>query len=1030
MGWFGRAVDWVRGVPSSGQFTSDLPPARPIAVLLAEMAQASGRVSRAQALTVPAVLRGRNLICGEIAGLQLEQLTVGYRRVASRLLEQIDPEVANVVTLAQTIEDLLFEGRSWWRILARDVLGFPTACEHLDFSSVSLKPPAGRLPAPLPGGVDPHGAVIYVGGDTVPARDVLRFDSPNPGFLISAGPAVRRCILLDKAAENYANDPRAQEYFTPRDGVDPADDAVVEGMLNKWVDARRRRAAAYVPAALEYNSVDVMNPAELQLVQLQQRASLEIANSLGIDPEDLGISTTSRTYQNAIDRRRDRINSTLQPYMLAVANRLSMPDVTPVGDKVRFDLDEYLRADPMTRVAYYTGMHALEALTGDEIRAEEYLPELTPTQRLELEQARAAAQPAPAGPQDQQTRSAGLRAAADVVPSVAAFDAAGASFTMALQLATFAVDVPNRMISGVAVPYGRVAVHKGRRYRFMPGSLEWDDPRRVKLNMEHDHSQWVGRGESFSDGPAGLDVSFKVGAGADGDRALLRADDGIYDGLSVEVDFIDLDPNGRDEYGSVIDVYRAKLKHVALTPDPAFTDARISMAASNDQGETPMQPCPRCGHMHPPTVTCMTPPAPAQPAQPAQPADVAAAFSAWLAAGSPGAAQPAPAPAGAPAPAQPAQPAPPVQPAPAGPPDAAAFSAWLASAQAQPVNPVPRDQRGPQVAEAPLYRFDGRKAQRSLVGDIASGAFNSDPELRGRAEKFIADAMEAAFANISVSNMTDLNPTINRPDLYVGSLHFTRTLGSMATGGVVDEITTQRLPKFNTSSGLTATHVQGTEPTDGAVTATHQDITPAAISGRVTVNREVIDQGGTPQADQIIWNEMTQFYAELLEQRLVDALQALSLSDTPIVGVDGDLQTALLTTFAGLQFIKGGDRYRAMGLHQDLYTAALNATDGDGRPLFPMLNAVNADGSSAADFSAIRIGNKVGVPAWALASANGGPDKSFLFVPSSVYQWFSPPRRIDLAFVAVATVGIGIWGYSAEFVTRNADVLQFAYTAA
>ena len=37
-------------------------------------------------------------------------------RTRSPLLEQIDPDVPNVVTLAQTIEDLLFDGVSWWMV--------------------------------------------------------------------------------------------------------------------------------------------------------------------------------------------------------------------------------------------------------------------------------------------------------------------------------------------------------------------------------------------------------------------------------------------------------------------------------------------------------------------------------------------------------------------------------------------------------------------------------------------------------------------------------------------------------------------------------------------------------------------------------------------------------------------------------------------------------------------------------------------------------------------------------------------------
>jgi hypothetical protein len=332
------------------------------------------------------------------------------------------------------------------------------------------------------------------------------------------------------------------------------------------------------------------------------------------------------------------------------------------------------------------------------------------------------------------------------------------------------------------------------------------------------------------------------------------------------------------------------------------------------------------------------------------------------------------------------------------------------------------------VTEQPLYRFDGNPAQRCFTADIASGAFEKDSTLRTQAENFLADQMKAAFANITVSNVTTMNPTIQRPDLWVPDLFFARPIGNLMQGGVVDSITKQTLPKFSSASGMASDHTEGTEPSQGTFVTTSQDITPKAISGRVDIDREVIDQGGTPQTDQVIWNEMTGYYAKRLEIRAAAVFTALSLSDTAVVGTDGDLQTSIINTFAGLQFIAGGDRYRGLALNQDLYTALLTAKDDTGRLLFPSIGATNAAGTTSSDLSRIVVSTKVGLPAWALVSGNGGPGKSFLFVPESCYQWFSPPRRFDLTGVNVSSVGIGIWGYSAEFITRNSDVMQLGYS--
>lgn len=950
--------------------------------MFSQMAQGIGIVGRPEALSVPAIKRGRDLICA-IATLPLYQHGPDFTRVPLPLLKQIDPNVANVVTLAQTLEDLLFEARSLWRVTAFGWDGYPVEARHVDTSAWRLSPPSAQPYAPLPSGDNPRNSVPWVDGQQLDWSEVILFESPNPGLLTGCGArAIRRALLLDQAAAMYAEDPRPLDYFTPADGADPVEDEDVADILAKWKAARKARTTAYVPAALNYNSVDSPSPADLQLVDLQRQAALDVANLIGLDPEDVGVSTTSRTYFNAQDRRLSRINDVLAPYMRAITDRLSMGDVTKRGYCVAFDLDDYLKADPATRWSTYQIAEGMGAMTVDEIRQEERMPPLTEEQRNELKPP-----PPPPAPPAMMQPPAPMppNAASNQQPTYAGDP--GLVFDAADVAASFSVDEAKRTITGIVVPWGKIGRAGGQRWRFAKDSLVYNKAliNRIKLLTDHDTAQAVGRlNRTWSD-EQGQWGEYKVARGPAGDRALAEAADGVKDGLSVGVGF-DGDNHsitftrGQDDEGNPVnDVTAAPWRETSLVAIPAFDDARVSAVTMAADGRNNMEP----ENTEP-------------QAQQGAPAGVPGTqtFTADQV--------------------------------------AELFSRLGVTGQA-PAVPEQRRTVVPPIAaqvvnEAPLYRFDGNRGQRCFTADIASGALH-DPELRAKSEKFMADAMAAAFANITVANVTTLNPVINRPDLYVPNLYFSRPIGSMVTGGVVNEITQQKLPKFSSSSGLAQTHSEGVEPTEGTFVTTSQTITPAAIDGLLKINREVIDQGGTPQADQIMWNEMTQFYAKLLETRLVDALQALSLSDTAVVGVNGDLQAALLSLFAGLQFIAGGDRYRGLALHQDLYTAIIGAVDADDRPLFPLDAPVNVAGAVTSDLSRVRVAGKVGVPAWALASGNGGPDKSFLFVPESVYQWFSPPRRIDLSQVAVSYVGIGIWGYSAEFITRNADVLQLAYTA-
>lgn len=982
MGLWQRARDLLR--PPAATFDGS---PRPDAIIWSLLERGgSFQAGRTEALSVPAIKRGRDLICS-VAALPLEQYGPDHTKVPLPLLTQIDPAVANVVTLAQTVEDILFEGRSLWRVTAFGWDGYPVEARHVDTTAWRLAPPAAQPYAPLPSGDNPRGAVPWVDGEELSWSEVILFESPNPGLLTGCGARViRRAILLDRTAALYAEDPRPLDFFSPAENAEDIPDSETLTFLARWIAFRKEGAIGYVPGQYKYNSVDSPSPADLQLVELQRQAMLDVANLIGVDPEDVGASMTARTYFNAQDRRQSRINDVLAPYMASITDRLSMADVTKRGYCVRFDLDDYMKADPATRWSTYQTAEAMGAMTLDEIRDEERLPPLTSAQKRD-------AAPPPPPPMLPMMPPAPVDDGSQMTASFAADDA-GLVFDAADVAASFAVNETKRTITGIVVPWNKIGRAQGKRWTFTKDSLKYQPSyiNRIKLIEDHDATKVVGRlNRTWSD-DQGQWGEYKVARGPEGDRALALAADGVKDGLSVGVGFSGADhgmtfSDDEDASGPLRRVTAAPWRETSLVAIPAFDGARVSAVtmAADPVGAT--MPCSKCGQIHAESVACQPTTAPPAPvaAVTYTAEQVAAMFSAM----------------------QPAAPAPvPEQRPTVVPPVAAKVT-----------------------AEAPLYRFDGNKGQRCFTADLYAGAFTRDEDLRVKAEEFIGDRMAAAFANITVANTTTLNPIVNRPDLYVPNLYFTRPIGSMATGGVVGEITQQKLPKFSAAAGLAQSHSEGVEPTEGSFSTTSQTVTPVAIDGLLKVNREVVDQGGTPQADQIMWNEMTQFYAKLLETRLVDALQALSLSDTPVVGTDGDLQAALLTQFAALQFIAGGDRYRGLALNSDLYTAILKAVDGDGRSLFPMLNPTNAAGTTAADLSGVRVGNKVGVPAWALASGNGGPDKSFLFVPESVYQWFSPPRRIDLNAVAVSYVGIGIWGYSAEFITRNADVIQLAYTA-
>jgi HK97 family phage prohead protease len=961
--WFGLlGTGDAKGVRT--EFSESAP--RPIDALFAEMREATGRVTRDEALSVPAVQKGRNMICS-VATLPLRQIDSANREVPSALLGQIDPDVPNVVTLTQTVEDLLFDSIAWWRITSFDTNGFPLTARHLVSGTVSLNPPGGRSPSPLPSGEDPRGAVVYVDGEPVSASLMIRFDSPNPAVLTVGGRAIRRAILLDKASKMYAEDPRPQDYFSPGDGADPADDDEIAEILAKWRESRRKRATGYVPAALTYNTVDSPSPADLQLVELQRQAALDISNALGVDPEDLGISTTSRTYANAVDRRRDRINDVLAPFMRALTDRLSMGDVTRPGHRVVFNLDDYLKSNPTERWGVYEKAKNMGVLSVEEIRQMESLP------------------PGAPGEDKINTKTPAKTAEPSTVDAsgsvVLRFDNETKHVFADVPVVEFSVDTTKREIEGLALPYGKVASKYGVGFRFDRGSIQFGDVSRVKLLRDHDYRQAIGKAVEIKDTATGLKVKFKVARGPEGDRALELAEDGVLDGLSVGVDFneaVDTVPDSKNKGGLL--VRRADLREVSLTPMPAFDDARVTKVAASRDGGNAM-PCSTCGNEHAPGVAC-TPQT--TPQGVTLTADQFQTLMGSL---------------------KPSEPEP----------------------ERQVVNPT-RLTASTTVTEPEPYRLDRKGNLRTGSHDFSTDLFaagRGDIAANDRALAFVSAQFDVATGDVN-----ELNPTRQRPDLYVDQKDFTYPVWEAINKGTLGDITPFTFPKFSSASGLVGNHTEGSEPSSGTLVTTSQTVTPTAVSGKAKITRETWDQGGNPQVSNLLWRQMTKGWFEALEARAVALLDAATPTAIPLTAGGGTtgqtLSAEVEAAFAALQFIRGGFRFDTAFAQADLYKGLAAAKDDNGRPLYPRLGPSNANGTASQRFAAMDVGGVTFLPAWALAASGSVVASSYLFDSADVHGWASAPQRLDFN-IEVAHVYIGLWGYAATAISDITGVREITY---
>lgn len=318
------------------------------------------RIDRKSALQVPAVKGARDKICGPLAGLPLNLSGPDRRNTPWALFERPEADRIPAWTLAMTVEDLLMDGSAWWKVLERDWRGFPKGVRRLDPRSVTVRKD-GKVYATKDGN-------IGTATEWLPDADLIRFDSLNDGLLTAGARAIRTCLQLESAAAKYAEGRPPVDWFESDDPIDEP-----QALVSDWAEARRTNTTGFVPWGVRYKR-DGWTPEQLQMAEARQHAVLEIARITGVDAEELGVSTTSRTYANQFDRRKAFLDFTLGPYLTVIEQTLSGPHVTPRGYRARFDLDAFLRSDPAGRYAAYKVGLEVGALTEDEIREAEDKP--------------------------------------------------------------------------------------------------------------------------------------------------------------------------------------------------------------------------------------------------------------------------------------------------------------------------------------------------------------------------------------------------------------------------------------------------------------------------------------------------------------------------------------------------------------------------------------------------------------------------------------------------------------------------------
>ena len=328
-------------------------------------------IDRNFALQVASVSRCRNLIAGVISSIDLAlyKKSTGEKLGSPVWLEQPDIRQPRSVTISATVDSLIFYSIAYWRVTslyADD--GRPSGFEWVANNRVTYT-------------TDKYGTEVkdyFVDGQLVPMGGIgslVTFQSLLPGVLQTASTTIRAAYDIQKAAAVSAATPMPTGILK-NNGAD-LPETQIQGLLAAFKSARQNRSTAYLTSTLDYVPTS-FSPKDMAYTEASQYLSTEIARSMNVPAYMISSDmNNSMTYQNILDGRKEFVAYSLQPYISAIEDRLSMNDITNSQNQVRFAVDDtFLRVDAKDRLDIIEKMINLDLISTEQARQMEQLTPL------------------------------------------------------------------------------------------------------------------------------------------------------------------------------------------------------------------------------------------------------------------------------------------------------------------------------------------------------------------------------------------------------------------------------------------------------------------------------------------------------------------------------------------------------------------------------------------------------------------------------------------------------------------------------
>lgn len=314
------------GITSPYSTAPELPPFV-ITDLLSDEVVKNLPMTRGQAISIPAVSKARNLLTATIAKFPLRALQGDAILEPSKqptFLYRSDSTVTPYERMAWTVDDLIFRGVSLW-LVRRGAADTSGRRPILD---------AEWCPSDQWTITDGH---ILVDSQDVNDEDVILFNSPFEGLLNIANRTLRGAIDQEAAWVGRARNP--VPLIDLHRTNDELDEDEVQAFVKAWATARTAENGAIgsTPASIEIRTYGEVK-ADL-MTEGRNAIRTDIGSFLNIRASMLDgtAGIDSLTYSTKEGDRNLFYEMDLPFWTDPIEARLSMDDVVPRGQRIRFD---------------------------------------------------------------------------------------------------------------------------------------------------------------------------------------------------------------------------------------------------------------------------------------------------------------------------------------------------------------------------------------------------------------------------------------------------------------------------------------------------------------------------------------------------------------------------------------------------------------------------------------------------------------------------------------------------------------------